>query len=120
MDVHEGTQCFLKINLSINLCCSYTIKLQLFLFCPCIFFFSLHVKMCCCQLISVNMKNAFLSKLQRSFLKRELFTPFGSCLFKSLKSLDQISLFVQQKIDFASKNGVGLKENIQKYANKQR
>lgn len=52
------------------------------------------------------------------FLKGELFTPFGSCLFKSLKSLDQISLFVQQKIDFANKNGVGLKENIQKYANK--
>lgn len=51
------------------------------------------------------------------FLKGELFTPFGSCLFKSLKSLDQISLIVRQKIDFASKNGVGLKGNIQKYAN---
>jgi len=52
------------------------------------------------------------------FFKGELFTSFGSCLFKSLKSLDQISLFVQEKIDFANKNGVGLKENSQKYANK--
>lgn len=53
----------------------------------------------------------------KDLLKGECFTPFASCLFKSLKSLDQISLFVQQKIDFANKNGVGLKENIQKYAN---
>lgn len=60
----------------------------------------------------------FFPNSKNLFLKGELFAPFSSCLFKSLKSLEQISLFVQQKIDFANKNGVGLKENIQKYANK--
>lgn len=34
----------------------------------------------------------------------------SSCLFKNLKSLDQISLFVPQKIDFAYKKCRGLKE----------
>lgn len=62
----------------------------------------------------------FLPNSKNLFFKGELITPFSSCLFKSLKSLEQISLFVQQKIDFANKSGVGLQENIQKYANKDR
>lgn len=65
-------------------------------------------------------RNLFFANSKNLFLKGELFTPFSSCLFKSLKSLEQISLFVQQKIDFANKSGAGLKENIQKYANKYR
>lgn len=61
--------CSLKMKRSISLLQLHNYIAALFVLLLNIFF-SLHVKICCCQLIPVNAKNSFLSKQQESFLKR--------------------------------------------------